>query len=279
MSDPVALPTGRVGPALRTGLLALLALAGGCCPDSPADLDADDPQVRRQALACQAEDPADPQALAHAAAAHLSPREPDPAVRATAARVLLYLHQTGAHRGTPEGEGAQATRQAAQGAPPDDREPDEEGRIAPRGDPHWLVRVQAVATLRGLLGSAAAPTLREALSDPERDVRMAAARELGLSGDDSAATTQALIVALSDQAPEVRYHARRALRALLATDEGLLPEAWENWERQRQERLRSSGHGEEEPSAPDDETPDRPDDAPAPPPADGPPDQDQDTPR
>lgn len=228
----------------------LLGLTAACCPDSPADLEDEDPDVRREALACQAEDPEDPTALAHAAAAHLSPAaEPDPSVRAAAARVLLHLHRT---RATARPPGEDSVRSVTSALPgPGDGQAG--GDDVPAGDGHWLVRVQAVATLRGLLGADAAPTLRAALADPERDVRLAAARELGLSGDDSAATTQALIDALRDQAPEVRYHARRALQALHGVDQGLLPAAWENWERQRQERLRRSATPSEEEDEPEPE--------------------------
>lgn len=189
--------------------------------------------MRREALACQGEDPEDPLALERAAVQRLlvgeGAEEADPAVRAAAHRVLLRLR---AHAAAP------AVALSLEGR----REP--EGQ---RGDPHPLVRVQAAATLRALAGEGAAPALVVALADGNRDVRLAAARELGRSGERSHATTEALIGALLDRAPEVRHHARRALRALHGVDLGLLPEAWEQWERQRQESLRASAP---EPPAP-----------------------------
>lgn len=209
----------------RGWVLLPAALIAGCCPGSVADLHSPDPEVRREALACQGEDPEDPVLLAREATRLLSwGDELDPSVRAAALRVLHRLEDR---------EAAPTVALSLIGT---------RGSADPvgRGDPHPLVRVQAAATLPRLSGELAREALCTALAaDPDRDVRLAAARELGDLGADDAETTAALISALRDQAPEVRFHARRSLHALHGTDLGLEARQWELWEQQRRltERL------------------------------------------
>ncbi|MCA8921841.1 MAG: HEAT repeat domain-containing protein [Planctomycetes bacterium] len=184
---------------------AALSLAG-CCSSSPEHLADPDPNVRREALACLADDdPAGAVELAGSLIAEGS--EPDPALRATALRVLGEL---------------EAKRWSASvaallvGGPETQR------------DRNARVRQQAATTLGRLKAEsqALAASVRE---DPDADVRWSAADALARSGDDAPQTLEALIAALDDASQPVRLTARRSLRELTRLDHGSSASAWRTW--------------------------------------------------
>ena len=99
-----------------------------------------------------------------------------------------------------------------------------------RQDPSRAVRVESVLALRALGGTEALNALRVALrEDTNREVRLAAARELGELGDDSNQTADALIAGLKDNSPDVRSNARNSLAKLLGGDHGVTAAAWQKW--------------------------------------------------
>jgi len=210
---------------LRSLSLAAI-LAAGCCTSDPADLRDQSPEVRREALGCLAADAVIDDALRSAveeAASRLvwKREEPNPGVRAAAVRALAHLRVE---------EAAPALAAVLIGA-----EGDDEAGLPP--DPSYLVRVQVVAALGRLGGSDPVAALQRALADdPHPDVRLAAARELGLRSEASPATTALLIEKLRDEEPAVRQNARRALRGLHGIDLGLEPRPWRDWWEEEQER-------------------------------------------
>lgn len=67
--------------------------------------------------------------------------------------------------------------------------------------------------------------------EPDRDVRIHAARELALLRPDDGSVLNELVQALSDEAPDVRYHAQRALVAIAGDDHGPTKQDWDRWVR------------------------------------------------
>ncbi len=65
--------------------------------------------------------------------------------------------------------------------------------------------------------------------EPDRDVRIHAARELAHLRPDTKRVLEELVNALSDEAPDVRYHAQRALVAIAGDDHGPTREDWKTW--------------------------------------------------
>ncbi len=74
-------------------------------------------------------------------------------------------------------------------------------------------------------------------SEPERDVRIHAARELALLHPDTRKALDGLVAALSDETPDVRYHAQRALLAITGNvDHGPTRQDWERWVKAQADR-------------------------------------------
>lgn len=65
--------------------------------------------------------------------------------------------------------------------------------------------------------------------EPDRDVRIHAARELAQLRPDTKKVLDELVNALSDEAPDVRYHAQRALVAIAGDDHGPTKDDWKTW--------------------------------------------------
>lgn len=212
------------GLAVAASLL-LLSTLGGCAGPSLAELDADDPEDRRDAvreLARRSVERDDQKELRPAVAERarkLARSDPNPAVRAAAIRALARLVLAGVQ---PR-EGTQVLAEQV-GVSRDE-----------------FVRIDAATTLAevcaGVTGDEAfkkwvreesVDALKKALRiDSDRDVRIVCARELG---NLRAAEAKAeLVGALRDETPDVRYHAQRALVTIAGEDKGATPEEWERW--------------------------------------------------
>lgn len=205
----------RLIALLAPAVLAALASAG-CCSTDPADLLLQDPDDRREALACiaaEAEDEGDARlksAAIDAARRFSDPRtEPDPALRAASLRVLGYLQVRSAI--------PLLIARLVAGAD---------------ADPTPSARVAAATVLGAFKGESSTRALLDALRDRSREVRLAAAREL-IGAGPATDVDEALIAALKDEAPEVRFIAWRSLRRRLGSDLGLDPDTWSAWLRAR----------------------------------------------
>ena len=187
---------------LRVGILSALAAFGAACSSGPheriaelarlgADPDAaaldrleaatgdGDAGVRALAIATIAE--ADPARVVPIAAKALE--DASDTVRAAAARALGLAKAAGA------GEALA-------------------GRL--RRDPSWEVRRRAAEALGAIGGDAAGPALRDALLDPEPDVRVAAARALA-EVDPKGSARACAFVMMTDDDWKVRVEAARVL--------------------------------------------------------------------
>ena len=183
----------------------LLTLAG-CCSSGPEQLNDPDPDVRREALACLADD--DPDQAVELAGTWLDVGdEPDPALRATALRVLGVL---GAKRWS---DSVAAVLVGAE-----DRASDRNARV----------RQEAASTL-GRLGVGVEALATSVRDDPDPEVRWSAAAALARGGADDPQSLEALISALDDASQPVRLTARRSLRELTRTDQGTSASAWRTW--------------------------------------------------
>lgn len=203
----------RVNLPLLPWALALgLAVLTGCCSAELSELEASDPDDRRQALGCLVEqcegDPSLRAPLVRAALALKEPAvEPDPAVRGAALRALRVLRERSSTASV---------------------------RSALQSEPEGSVRGAAIELLASFAAREQDPADLEVVrrhlqQDKDRDVRLAAARELAAWGDRSPATTGALLRALEDYDPSVRHNARRSLGRLYQTDQGLSSKAWQRW--------------------------------------------------
>ena len=199
---------------MRPHLLFLTLSLAACCSAELPDLASEQPEERRKALACLAEDAEEdpelrPRLVRAALALGDSTREPDPSVRGTALRVLEHL-------AARDGVALVLSTLAAESDPGVRRAGI--SLLAKLGEPE-----QAVGPLRRLLRD-----------DPSATVRLACARELLRVEDRSADTTDALIASLEDSAPSVRANARRTLVGLHDTDQGDSPAGWRRWRDRRE---------------------------------------------
>ncbi|MBL4846849.1 MAG: HEAT repeat domain-containing protein [Planctomycetes bacterium] len=200
---------------IRPILLSLsAAVFVGCCSAELPQLESENPVVRRESLACLAEqaksDPSVRTPLVEAALQLMeSSVEPDPAVRGAAIRALAFLQAK---------EGIASVISSLSGEP----------------DP--LVRRAAIEFLGDLEAEPGLAVVRARFgTDEDREVRLACARELSAWSDRSPATTDALLAALNDFDSSVRHNARRSLSSIYETDQGLSPASWRRWfEQQKQ---------------------------------------------
>ncbi len=121
-----------------------------------------------------------------------------------------------------------------------------ENHSRPSGDRDFWCRIEALEALGRLaegpqntlpdetviadVHSALALALRVDI-ETDRDVRIHAARELALLRPESLPVMAQLVGALSDETPDVRYHAQRALIAIAGEDHGPTKQDWERWVR------------------------------------------------
>lgn len=209
--------------------LLVLALAVGCSSADLGRLDSADPDERRDGmtdLACATLDDADHAEMRSSVAERarkLAHADPNPAVRSSAIRAAVKLGLAGVQ-----------PREAAQTCGE---------QLSASKDP--FVRLDAAEGLAALARSApgdeatraavreeALDGLRKALVDEDRDLRIAAARELGNLRANGAVGD--LIGALRDETPDVRYHAQRALVKITGIDKGPTFEDWAGWARDRE---------------------------------------------
>jgi len=88
-------------------------------------------------------------------------------------------------------------------------------------------------SVRGEVDEALLKAIR-ADQESDHDVRIHAARELALLRPDSTKALNELVGALSDETPDVRYHAERALIAIAGGDHGPHKQDWDRWVRSQQ---------------------------------------------
>jgi len=198
----------------------LLTLAG-CCSSGPEQLNDPDPDVRREALACLADDDPD-QATELAGALIAEAEEPDPALRATALRVLGVL------------EGKRWSDSVAAVLVGDDER---------ASDRNARVRQEAASTL-GRLRTGMEALAQSVRTDPDPEVRWSAADALARGGADDPQSLEALISALDDASHPVRLTARRSLRQLTRTDQGTSASAWRTWLEESAREPASEDEGE-----------------------------------
>jgi hypothetical protein len=121
-----------------------------------------------------------------------------------------------------------------------------ENHARPSGDRDFWCRIEALESLGRLaegpqnaipdetliadVHSALALALRVDI-ETDRDVRIHAARELAVLRPESLQVMSQLVGALADEAPDVRYHAQRALIAIAGEDHGPTKQDWERWVR------------------------------------------------
>jgi hypothetical protein len=117
-------------------------------------------------------------------------------------------------------------------------------------DKDFWCKIEAIESLALIAGSPTHPideSLRAEVNDvflsevgmdaeADRDVRIHAAREIALLRPEGDKTLKVLVAALSDEAPDVRYHAQRALIAIAGGDHGPTKKDWEDWVRRSNER-------------------------------------------
>jgi HEAT repeat protein len=197
--------------------LCLCLLSSSCATSDPAleawndELESglDDPERRPSLLG---------RALAHA----------DEESAATRASMVAALPGLSGDLKAPSAEAARAELLAALDA-------------ARRSDPHFVVRLEAIAALVQIGGREAARGLVLSLTERARDtgllvegspeVRASACHGLGLLGEVKPAA--ALIVTLHDPVPWVRVAARQALIRLAGGEKARSASEWERWYQER----------------------------------------------
>lgn len=221
----------RTGGLVAAAMIVVVSLASGCAAQL-ANLDADDPDERREAVleladrALRQRDPAFQVTVAERAR-KLIASDPNPAVRGAAIEAARRL----AIAGTQPREAAQAFSDTLVAYKEEHVRPEAAAFLR-------LVAVEALASTarhapgdeatKQAISKEAIDSLRRALfGDDDRDVRIACARELGeLKADEAKGE---LVRALRDETPDVRYHAQRSLVKITGVDKGPTFEDWERW--------------------------------------------------
>jgi HEAT repeat protein len=222
---------------VRAALLAsLVCVVPACSSAKLTDLDPEQPdiEVRRDSLRKlgeQAHEDADLRAPLAEKVKRLVIDE-DVSVRLVALRVLGKLAEDGV---TPHD-----IAQILAGRAHDDK--DFWCRIEAIVDLSELARLKDQQAIRDAARTDAEDACKHGVQpdEPDRDVRIHAARELSLLADQVLASERPeralpeLIQALSDETPDVRLHANRALIAIAGADHGPGKEDWERWLKNRE---------------------------------------------
>jgi len=221
-------------------------LLSGCSSATLADLDRTEPELADTRFSAlldlgkQARKDPDLRAPLAAKARERLEKDSSVAVRLVAARVIGDLAQ----KGTAAKEGARALEIAAIGTASPTEGKDEVPWLRHETGEFW-VKIEALQQLGGLwrpasfedreeVHAAVLSALTRAIRadrEPELDVRIHAARELGLIAPRKGEGLAALVEALEDPTPDVHHHALRALIAIAGSDRGPTHEDWVRWQR------------------------------------------------